>query len=149
MYDSLRSILGPDGFKALLREMSDNYKARLAAEEAVDEQQTSLPPHLRAPFLAALQRLYPHAEDESSSSNGTKRPWGFVVYRLAGYGDEEGQWASFRERWDGIARERLRNYDGVPGVVEAVESLEFRWIEDREQLEGASLEFVARYVRLY
>ena len=62
MCDSLRRILGPEGFKALLDEMSTNYKARLAA--AADDDETAaaaggadddddeehLPPHLRAPF---------------------------------------------------------------------------------------------------
>ena len=155
MYDSLRRILGPEGFKALLDEMSTNYKARLAAAAADDDDETAgaaaggadddedhLPPHLRAPFLATLGRLYPDGAGEA----GMMGQWGFVVYRLVAYGDDDGrQWAAFREKWDGIVRERMRNYDGVPGVAEAMRCLEFRWVEDRA-LEGASWEYVARYV---
>ena len=160
MYDSLRQTLGPDGFQALLAEMSTNYKARLSAAAADDDDETDaaaadddgddgreeqLPPHLRAPFLATLSRLYPGGAEASMG------PWGFVVYRLVASGDDdddddERQWAAFREKWDGIARERLRDYDGVPGVAEAMSHLEFKWIEERA-LEGASWESVARYVR--
>ena len=139
MYDSLRTLLGPDGFKALLREMSTNYQARLAAEDEQQQQQPELPPRLRAPFLATLERLYP----DPGNANG----WGFVVYRLAAHGDER-LWAALRERWDGIVRERLRNYEGVPGVAEAVQQIEFRWIEYGE-LEGATLGTVAKYVRVF
>ena len=123
MNDSLREVLDPEDFKALLNEMSTNYKARLAAEEesttASDDEQ-ELPPHLRAPFLATLRRLYPN---ETSFGN-----WSFVFYRLA-YGDEQ-QWATFRKRWNEILSEQLRYYDGVPGVAEAMQQLEFRWIDD-------------------
>lgn len=124
--------------------MSSNYKARLAR----DDEQQELPPYLRAPFLATLQCLYPHDDDDDDDGAAiSKKPWGFVVYRLAGYGDE-GLWAAFRERWDGIVGERLGNYEGVPGVAEAVQQVEFRWVEERE-LEGAGLGSVARYVCLY
>ena len=78
MNDSVREVLDPEDFKALLHEMSTNYKARLAAEEestAAGDEEQELPPQLRARFLATLRRLYPN---EASSGN-----WGFVVYRLA------------------------------------------------------------------
>lgn len=136
MFDSLRKILGPEGFKALLHEMSTNYKARMAAE-AGDEQEPELLAHLRAPFLATLQQLY---------REGGMGQWGFVVYRLV-Y-DDEGQWAAFRNKWDEIMKDRLRSYDGVPGVAEAMQQLEFKWIEDRE-LEGTSFGSIARYVRAH
>lgn len=152
MYDSLRQLLGPDGFKSLLDEMSANYKARLSAADdetvaagADDDEQ--LPPHLRAPFLATLSRLYQGGDGGDGRGMGT---WGFVVYRLVAYGDDEDgrQWAAFREKWDGIVRERMANYEGVPGVAQAMRCLEFRWVEDRG-LEGASWEAVARYVGIY
>ena len=127
MNDTLREVLDPEDFKALLNEMRTNYKARLAVEEestAAGDDEQELPPHLRAPFLATLHRLYPN---EASFGN-----WGFVVYRLA-YGDEQ-QWAAFRKRWNEILCERLRNYDGVPEFTEAMQQLEFRWIDDYEHL---------------
>ena len=136
MFDSLREILGPEGFKALLHEMSTNYEARLAAE-AGDEQEPELPAHLRAPFLATLQQLY---------LEGGMGQWGFVVYRLV-Y-DDEGQWAAFRNKWDEIMKDLLQFYDDVPRVADAMQHLEFRWNEDRE-LEGASFGSIARYVRAH
>lgn len=130
MYASLRETLGTDGFDNLLAEMSANYKARLAAENNAnsnnDEDDGALPPHLRAPFLAPLARLYPGG----GSSGGEE--WGFVVYRLLGDAvDDEEQWTAFRERWDRIIDDRLGNYDGVPGVLEARQRLRFRWVEER------------------
>lgn len=141
MNNSPREVLDPENYKALLNEMSTHYKARLAAEEgstAAGDGEQELPPHLRAPFLATLRRLYPN---EASFGN-----WGFVVYPLA-YRDEQ-QWVAFLKWWNEILSEQLRNYDGVLGVAEAVQQLEFRWIDDQE-LEGASLESIARYVHAH
>lgn len=57
-------------------------------------------------------------------------------------------WEAFRERRDGIVRERLGSREGVPGVAEAVQQVEFRWVEERK-LEGARLGSVARHVRAH
>ena len=151
MYDSLRSTLGPIGFKELLNEMSRNYKARLAAEEAAtsrnspgEENQAreeDLPSHIRAPFLATLDRLY--------SGTGGVGEWGFVVYRLA-YGDDDDDdddegWAGFRERWDGLVDSRLDTYDAVPGLSAARSHLRFHW-DEGSQLQGTSfVDVAARY----
>ncbi|MCJ1435512.1 hypothetical protein MMC27_004886 [Xylographa pallens] len=155
MYDSLRATLGPDGFKALLAEMSQNYKARLAAEQALapasdprshasqparseeaeGEGDTLPPSSISAPFLATLNRLYPGPDAVGD--------WGFVVYRLV-YEDDEA-WARFRARWNAIAASRLEMYAAVPGLARARQQVRFHWVEERE-LEGASLaDVAARY----
>lgn len=129
MYASLNETLGTDNFDNLLAEMSANYKARLAAGKNANgnsdnnnEDDGALPPHLRAPFLAPLAHLYP-------DDGGSGGEWGFVAYRLLGDAVDEKQWTAFRERWDRIIDERLRNYDDVPGVLEARQRLRFRWVE--------------------
>jgi len=43
---------------------------------------------------------------------------------------EAEKWAILRRCWDQIAEDRLKNYDGVPGVEEARRLLRFRWVED-------------------
>lgn len=117
MYASLRETLDIDGFKDFLAEMSVNYKARLAAENNANnsssENEVALPSHLRVPLLVLLACLCP-----SGGSSGAE--WDFVVYRMLGDAVEDGdQWAAFRERWDRIVDERLGNYNGVPGIIEA------------------------------
>ncbi|MCJ1384575.1 hypothetical protein MMC17_007692 [Xylographa soralifera] len=154
MYDSLRATLGPEGFKGLLAEMSQNYKARLFAKEALlavrgareahasqreeeeQEPRNSLPPPIRAPFLATLSRQY--------SGTGASGDWGFAVYRLV-YGTDEALGIRFRARWDAIAASRLEPYTAVPNVARGRQQVRFRWVEERE-LEGASrADVAARY----
>lgn len=60
IFDSRKMTLGPDGFKALLQDVSNNYKARMAAAEKASSSDLNdeLPPEIRAPFLASLKQLY-------------------------------------------------------------------------------------------
>ena len=122
MYDSLKASLGSEGFQSLLREMSNRYKARLAAENpSSPNPEDDLSPEIRAPFLATLKRIYPGDSEDWGE-------WGFAVFRTT-FGEDE-KWAALRLRWDEIVEERLKNYDGVPGVDKARRLLRFHWVED-------------------
>jgi len=61
MLDSLKATLGPEGYKALLQEMSNNYKAFMVAKEKASSPNPNdeLPPEIRALFLATLKWLCP------------------------------------------------------------------------------------------
>lgn len=133
MFDGLKAALGPEGFQTLLYEISTRYKARLAAAEAGHPQpEDELPPELRAPFLATLQRIY---------LRGKWGEWGFVVFRTT-FGEDE-KWASLRQRWDEIVEERLSDYGGVMGVDEAKRLLRFHWVDQDPALDAAPAVTVA------
>lgn len=69
------------------------------------------------------------------------QPWGFVVYRLAGY-DRPGAWTEFRKRWQDIMDQRMDLESDEPGVAEARTHFTFQWVE-QANLAGASMQEVA------
>ncbi|KAG9940711.1 hypothetical protein KCU85_g9882, partial [Aureobasidium melanogenum] len=137
MFDSLRSALGTDGFKDLMTEASNNYKARVAAEEAarvaaggekiqtVDELSKTETPL----YMKALQQYFPGDQ-----------PWGFVVFRTCCYDDDE-RWSLFKAKWDVVIASVFDEESLVDGISDVNRRFTIKWIEDT-QLQGASLQQV-------
>ncbi|KAK4998640.1 hypothetical protein LTR66_002177 [Elasticomyces elasticus] len=95
-----------------MAEMSGNYKARLAQEEASaaangGERTLSLdglPPETQAPFLRTLRLQFPSDDQD----------WGFVVFRTCCYEDEEA-WAFCRARFESVI---AASFDSLANVAE-------------------------------
>ncbi|KAK4962106.1 hypothetical protein LTR66_001036 [Elasticomyces elasticus] len=142
MYASLRSVLGTDGFGALMAEMSGNYKAGLAQEEASvaangGERPLSLdglPPETRAPFLRTLRLQFP-SDDHN---------WGFVVFRTCCYEDEEA-WAFCRARLESVIAASFDSLANVMGVAAARRRFKIHWVEDPQLSDAGVLEIAACY----
>ncbi|KAH0028007.1 hypothetical protein KCU78_g3776, partial [Aureobasidium melanogenum] len=137
MFDSLRSVLGTDGFKELMTEASRNHKARVAQDEATrvaaGGKKIQTMEELReteAPlYVKALQQYYPG-----------DTPWGFVVFRTCCYDDDE-RWSQFRSKWDAVIASMFDKESPVDGISDANRRFTITWIQDR-QLEGACLQQV-------
>ncbi|KAG9683014.1 hypothetical protein KCU95_g13745, partial [Aureobasidium melanogenum] len=137
MFDSLRSALGTDGFKDLMKEASNNHKARVAAEEAarvaaggekiqtVDELSKTETPL----YVKALQEYFPR-----------NQPWGFVVFRTCCYDDDQ-RWSLFKAKWDAVVAYMFDEESLVEGISDVNGRFTIKWIEDT-QLQNASVQQV-------
>jgi hypothetical protein len=138
MFDSLRSVLGTDGFQAVLAEMSRNHKARLAAEEAANPsgipRLEDLPPEDQAPFLRLLRTHYPG-----------EQPWGFVVFRTCCYDDDE-RWQLFKSHWDRVVASEFESMSYLASVSDAQRRYTIHWVEGKH-LDGAGVQEVAKQYR--
>lgn len=102
-----------------------------AAEQSASTSSTSDPDLTRPNFVNVVERFYPG------------QVWGFVVFRTTCY-EDEGRWATFRKKWDGMVDRQLERHSGRDGVAEVRAGLKFEWVEDEEGLEGVGIETVAK-----
>ncbi|KAK2595261.1 hypothetical protein QQS21_007048 [Conoideocrella luteorostrata] len=134
MRNGLREVLGDDGMRRLtvyLRQNRRDWEDQKLIEQGVP------PPEYNAPdFLRQWQKRY------------SDRPWGFVAFRAALYGDGDGdgdekKWLEFKDRvqrcldvsFDNVVRQhRGHEYEQV---AKARKSFKLHWIEDKE-LNGAT-----------
>ena len=143
MFNSLKSVLGPSGFKALLDEMSRNYKARVAAEDDAIGRTTpdidDLPAEAQAGFFRVLRERGLEGQE-----------WGFVAFRTCCYGSEEDErWQRFRGWWDVVVDgvfEEVKDVEGLSSEVGARDRWNVKWVEE-EQLEGVAVDECARRYR--
>ncbi|KAL5332422.1 hypothetical protein BJX70DRAFT_134297 [Aspergillus crustosus] len=108
-----------------------------AAEAAKPEEQKLAEREIRAPYISTLKLVFKFAQAWSE--------WGFVLYRVSGYGGQhESRWNEFRRRWDVIFEQEFEQHRRYhPLSDRAIELLKFQWVED-EALEGADIVEVSR-----
>ncbi|KAI9654335.1 MAG: hypothetical protein M1821_006651 [Bathelium mastoideum] len=143
MFASLKSTLGPSGFKALLDEMSRNYKARIAAEDDAVGRTTPDIDDLPAEAQAGVWRVL-------SKMGLEEEEWGFVGFRTCCYGsEEEERWQRARALWDVVVDgifEEVKDAERTSGGAGARDRWKVLWVEE-EQLEGVAVEECARRYR--
>ncbi|KAI9750888.1 MAG: hypothetical protein M4579_006264 [Chaenotheca gracillima] len=69
--------------------------------------------------------------------------WGYVVYRTGAYGDDA-RWEQFMKRWQELVDEQVDPALG-DGVQMAKDRLRFKFVEDKDQFEKASMEDIAMH----
>ncbi len=124
--EGLLADLGEKGAEAFNVEKSRRWHQRHDAEKAA----AGVPPNPPL-FLETMARW-------TQMTNHEWQQWGFVVFRTAGYGEEaDARWREMRQRWDQVVDAQIDEHlANIPGVREAKERLQFRWVEDPD-LEGA------------
>ncbi|QIW94575.1 hypothetical protein AMS68_000093 [Peltaster fructicola] len=122
MFDSLRAALGTEGYKALVKEISDNEEERERQEAATTGQSANFldqfSPEDRVPLLRSLRQWCPEG------------PYGWVVYRSCCY-DDELKWRQFRNKFDQCIDSSFEPHIDVPGIREVKERFEVRWVEEK------------------
>lgn len=138
MYDGLRAALGPEGYAQLVQEITDaeeEQNRQAAAQSGVSANWIDqLTPDQRVPLLRTLQQYCPEG------------PFGWVVYRACSY-DDQGQWDAFLAKWELFVKAYFERNQDVPGVAEAAARFEIRWIQDRQQFDGANVNTIAAHYR--
>ncbi|PHH92850.1 hypothetical protein CDD83_4272 [Cordyceps sp. RAO-2017] len=135
----LLEVLGDEGLARMSIHL--RQKERLWEDQKLREQGVPPPAYNPPDFLKRWEERH------------RGRPWGFVAFRTALYGDDE-RWAEFERRLRPILHvafdrvvEAHRGHE-YPAVAEARSSFELHWIQDAE-LDGAFAETLrARYARL-
>lgn len=115
---------GIDGFVgAMLKRQADSQRPFIVARDLS---------RIKPDFITTVEKQY------------SNRPWGFIIYRMTAYGDDDG-WKSFRSRFDASIAMQFDKVAGRPGVSEARPRFQLRWMED-PTLEGVAIQDVARSV---